>query len=111
LYGSFVRERSFHDIDIAFFIKDFNEKDWRYYELELSNKIESLLHFKYPVECRILNDAEIFFAYRAIQGRIIDIKERDLWSDYVIKTLKSYADFYPFWYSYFMEALKEDAKS
>ncbi|WP_353683694.1 nucleotidyltransferase domain-containing protein [Thermodesulfovibrio sp. 3907-1M] len=40
LFGSFIENAYFRDIDIAVFVENFKESDWYYYEITLLDKVE-----------------------------------------------------------------------
>ncbi|GAB5047321.1 type VII toxin-antitoxin system MntA family adenylyltransferase antitoxin [Thermodesulfovibrio sp. TK110] len=107
LFGSFIENAPFRDIDIAVFIENFEESEWQYYEIALPDKIEKKLN--YPVDCKILNDADVFFAYNVVKGKLITVKNEELWEDFLIYTLKLYADFYPYWIRHLKEVLSSGA--
>lgn len=103
LYGSFFEENAFRDIDIGIYIKDPKDDDWKYYELVLPTEIEKELPFKYSIDCRLLNNAELLFSRNVVKGMPILVKDEEEWEDYVIRILKAFADFYPFWRYYLKE--------
>ncbi|MGC9046159.1 MAG: nucleotidyltransferase domain-containing protein [Thermodesulfovibrio aggregans] len=107
LFGSFVEDAPFRDIDIAVYVENFKESNWQYYEIALPDKIEKKI--KYPVDCKVLNDADVIFAYNVVKGKLIIVKNEELWEDFLIYTLKSYADFYPYWMRHLKEVLASGA--
>lgn len=107
LFGSFIENAPFRDIDIAVFVENFKESDWQYYEITLPDKIEKKI--KYPVDCKVLNDADVLFAYNVVNGKLIILKNEELWEDFLIYTLKAYADFYPYWMRHLKEVLSSGA--
>lgn len=107
VYGSLIDEPFFRDIDIAVYLKDYNENSWKDYELNLAIELEKKLGFNYPIDLRILNDAQILYSYRVINGKLLFSTDEEIWSDYVIRTLKLHDDFYPFWYAHMIELIDE----
>lgn len=69
IFGSFISERHFSDIDIGIITAmDLNKP--LDFELKLENRLEKLI--KYPVDVRILNRAPISFSQNVFRtGRVI----------------------------------------
>ena len=111
VYGSFVDPEMefFRDIDIGIYVKDYRKEDWEKYELKLPIELEKKLSYKYPLDVKLLNNAEVIFAHNVICGILLLNKDEDIWADYVVYIAKRYNDFYPFWLHYMKEAvLSED---
>jgi predicted nucleotidyltransferase len=111
IYGSFVdpEMRFFRDIDIGIYVSNYKKEDFGKYELILPIELEKSLNYKYPVDVKLLNNAETIFSYRVICGELLFTRDEDIWADYVVYISKRYADFYPFWLHYMKEAvLSED---
>lgn len=111
IYGSFIDHETpfFRDIDIGIYVNNYKKEDWDRYELILPIELEKSLNYKYPVDVKLLNNAEVIFSYRVICGELLFTRDEDIWADYVVYISKRYADFYPFWLHYMKEAvLSED---
>ncbi len=111
IYGSFVDPDVpfFRDIDIGIYVNNYKNEDWERSELILPLELEKSLNYKYPIDVKVLNNAEIIFSNRVICGRLLFARDEDIWTDYVVYISKRYADFYPFWPRYMKEAvLSED---
>jgi predicted nucleotidyltransferase len=111
IYGSFIdREMPFfRDIDVGIYVSNYKKQDWDKYEIILPIDMEKSLNYKYPVDVKLLNNAETIFSYRVICGELLFTRDEDIWADYVVYISKRYADFYPFWLHYMKEAvLSED---
>jgi predicted nucleotidyltransferase len=93
IFGSFMSERHFSDIDIGIItamdlIKPLD------FELKLENRQEKLI--KYLVDVRILNRAPISFSQNVFRtGRVIIDKNPNLRADFQGRVLKQYFDFAP----------------
>ena len=101
IFGSFLSERQFSDIDIGIItaidlIKPLD------FELNLENRLENLI--KYPIDIRILNRAPISFSQNVFRtGRVIIDKNPNLRADFQARVLKQYFDFSPFQQKYLQE--------
>ncbi|MCK4824390.1 hypothetical protein KA005_52040 [bacterium] len=101
IFGSFISERSFSDIDIGIITAMDLSKPLDF-ELKLENRLEKLI--KYPVDVRILNRAPISFSQNVFRaGRLIIDKNPNMRSDFEGRILKQYFDFSPFQQRYLQE--------
>ncbi len=74
IFGSFVSEKKFSDIDIGIFVASESNIDSLYFELKMEKELHSLLHL--PVDVRIVNNAPLSFVYHVIKEGIL-IKDED----------------------------------
>ena len=103
LFGSFVTEETFADVDLGILLKHESE-DILDYEIELESKLERLARFRLDV--RVLNRAPISFAQNVIRyGRLILDKEPNMRSDFESYVLKKYFDFARFRRMYLAEVI------
>lgn len=65
LYGSFMRDEAFRDIDVALFVKG-NDRDFGL-EADLSYDLTAVTG--YPVEVRIINKAPVALQMATLRGR------------------------------------------
>ena len=101
IFGSFISERQFSDIDIGIITAMDLSKPLDF-ELNLENRLEKLI--KYPVDVRILNRAPISFSQNVFRtGRVIIDKNPNLRADFQGRILKQYFDFSPFRQRYLQE--------
>ena len=102
LYGSFIFDMPFHDIDIAIFIDQMKAEieDALEYELQLSIDLE--LQIKIPIDIKIMNDAPLPLKYNIIKGKILFYRDKELLYTFKEKTCAEYLDFKP----YYISALK-----
>jgi len=101
IFGSFISERHFSDIDVGIITAmDLNKP--LDFELKLENRLEKLI--KYPVDVRILNRAPISFSQNVFRtGRVIIDKNPNMRADFEGRILKQYFDFSPFQQRYLQE--------
>ena len=101
IFGSFISERQFSDIDIGIITATDLIKPLDF-ELKLENRLEKLI--KYPVDVRILNRAPISFSQNVFRtGRVIIDKNPNMRADFEGRILKQYFDFSPFRQKYLQE--------
>ena len=101
IFGSFINDEPFSDIDIAILLENAPE-DPMSFELELEAVLYGLMHI--PVDVRILNQAPISFSQNVIRnGMVILDQDSNLRADFENLTLKKYFDF-----SFFRRRYLED---
>ena len=101
IFGSFISERHFSDIDIGIITAMDLSKPLDF-ELKLENRLEKLI--KYPVDVRILNRAPISFSQNVFRtGRVIIDRNPNMRADFEGRILKQYFDFSPFQQRYLQE--------
>ena len=101
IFGSFISERHFSDIDIGIITAMDLSKPLDF-ELKLENRLEKLI--RYPVDVRILNLAPISFSQNVFRtGRVIIDKNPNMRADFEGRILKQYFDFSPFQQRYLQE--------
>ena len=90
LYGSFVSNMPFSDIDLGILVKNDVETTLNF-ELELENNLEKIV--KYSMDARVLNRAPLSFCQNVIRNRkIILDKDPNLRADFEGQILKQYFD-------------------
>ena len=103
LFGSFITERAFSDIDLGIIINMELERPL-HYELDLESKLERVI--KYPMDIRIINRAPLSFSQSVIRnGRVIVDRNPNLRADFEGQILKQYFDFAPFRRRYLSEVI------
>lgn len=104
LHGSFVENNTYHDIDVAVYLKD-QPVSVLQYELELEARCAQVVS-PGPVDIRVLNGAPLSFRYNAVkQGFVLFVKNDDERADFIEATLGRYFDFAPYRAIYLKEAL------
>jgi predicted nucleotidyltransferase len=103
LFGSFITEETFADVDLGILLKQ-ESGDILDYEIELESKLERLA--RYRLDVRVLNRAPISFAQNVIRcGRLILDKDPNIRSDFESYVLKKYFDFARFRRMYLAEVI------
>lgn len=99
LYGSFLKDEGFNDIDVAVYLNDehFKTEDEIFkYELNLSAKVTLNLE-KFEVDIKALNIAPLSFKFKVItSGNLLFTKDRAKLVDFETKTRDFYFDFLPY---------------
>lgn len=104
IYGSFVIDELFSDIDIGIYISNEKIKNTLSLEFELGNMLENLA--KLPIDVRIINQAPTSFVYNVIKnGILIRDKNPDLRADFEGCIFKKYSDFARYRKEYLKEIL------
>lgn len=109
IYGSLVEpEMTFYrDIDIGIYVADMKRaKEWNY-DIGIGIDIEKVLRserFGIPVDVRVINASDILYVHKVIQGRLLFVKDEDLWADFVVDVSMRYNDIAPVFNHYFSEA-------
>ena len=103
LFGSFVAEKPFADIDVGILTRIVPDYVLNY-EIELECRLEKLLTFKMDV--RILNKAPISFVQNVIRyGQVIVDSEPNRRAEFESYTLRKYFDFARFRQRYLAEVI------
>ncbi|WP_347489009.1 nucleotidyltransferase domain-containing protein [Desulfoscipio sp. XC116] len=107
IYGSFLEDNGFGDIDIAFYFHRKNlpaESD--IISLEIQMEMELQKEFGYLFDARIINYAPISFCYNVLKnGTPIYIDDDDLRVNFFSMIVKKYIDFLPYRKRYLKEVL------
>ncbi len=99
IFGSFVQNEAFSDIDIGIYLKGkANIKK----EFDLENELEGAL--KLPVDVRTINNAPISFVYNILNDKIL-IKDDEKRVNFEGQALKSYFDYVHLLDEYLKEAV------
>lgn len=92
IFGSFVTDDKFSDIDIGVFCTDKVSKEPLDFEFKIEEEIKSLK--KFPVDVRIINHAPVSFVYHVVKDGILitdkNIKKR---AEFEGMIFKKYSDF------------------
>ncbi len=104
LFGSFVEDRPFHDVDVGIYVTD-GVDVWEI-AFDLAESIEKALQeigYNIPVDVRVLNEAPVGFRYYVYRGELLFTRDEDLLSREVLYTGMRYLDMKPL----LEQALKE----
>lgn len=92
IFGSFVLEDLFKDIDIGIFISSRRVASPLKLELEMEGELEDAIHI--PVDVRIINNAPLSFVYNVLKGGILIVdNNQSIRSDFAGLIYKKYFDF------------------
>lgn len=92
IFGSFVRDEKFSDIDIGVFVSKESSRESLNFEFDLEEEIQSFTHV--PVDVRIINHAPLSFVYHVIkEGILIKDKDASKRADFEGMIFKKYLDF------------------
>jgi predicted nucleotidyltransferase len=102
VYGSFLEDRPFHDIDVAVYIDAADEGDTPFFPLDLASSLEKLLSQScdpearsLPVDVRLLNRAPRRFSYHVFQGKLLVSRNEELRAQCVEQAVSHYLDLKP----------------
>ena len=91
LFGSFIAEDRFSDIDLGLFLKS-KVPEVLEFELALETRLEKI--FEHPFDVRVLNHAPNSFAQNVIRtGKVIVDKDSNFRAGFEGNVLKQYFDF------------------
>lgn len=114
VYGSIVDSGMtfYRDIDLGIYVAEMDKTvNWNY-EIEIAADIEKRLRnegFDIPVDARVINRSEVLYVHEVIQGKLLFVKDEDLWADFVVDVSKRYDDIYPLWEHFMKEALHHES--
>lgn len=92
LFGSFVSQDTFSDIDIGIFITNSQYKSPLDIELDLEIELQNIVHI--PVDVRVLNNAPLSFVYNVLKNMVVVVdKNKTLRADFEGLIYKKYFDF------------------
>lgn len=94
IYGSFVEEAKFRDIDVGVYVNSHIIRDFLEYSIELSFELEKILP-TYIFDVRVINKANFHFVYHVIKGRLIVDKDEVSRINFISYNLRRYFDYLP----------------
>lgn len=93
VHGSFIKDSSFRDIDVAIYLIDMNLAFK--YTVEKSTELE--IKLGYPVDIHVLNEAPLAFRYNVLrEGFLVLLRDYKVFNAFLESTLKGYWDFKEF---------------
>jgi len=94
LFGSFLEEQSFHDIDVAVYVNNSSVlSDVVRYSIRLSLDLEKLLG--QSVDMVVLNTAPDHLVHEVSKGRLVVGRDEDFRTDFIAASWKRYFDIQP----------------
>ena len=101
LFGSFINEESFADIDVAVVTRKTPDMLLAF-EIDLESRLEKIA--RHPVDVRNINQAPLSFCQNVIRrGKVILDRDPNFRADFEGKILKQYFDFAPYHERYLKE--------
>lgn len=111
VYGSFLEDRPFHDIDVAVYLDLTDEQEMGAFALKLTANLERSLFWKcnrnLPVDVRVLNQAPLGFRYHVFRGKLLFSRDSALHAQEIERTIGRYLDLKPLWQRALKEAMVE----
>lgn len=92
IYGSFLEEAFFRDIDIAIYAGNSERKTFFDYEEGLEMELKKHLSTRIPVEVRLINRSPISFKYHVLKGRLIVNHDEEKRVDFIVHTVSRFLD-------------------
>ena len=103
LFGSFVTDGSFSDIDLGVIVKK-DLANLMSFEFELENRLEKIC--RHPLDVRVLNRAPLSFCQNVIRhGKVVLDRDPNHRADFEGNIRKQYFDFSRFRKQYLKEAV------
>ncbi len=94
LFGSFVDQQGFHDIDVGVYVTEaLWPEDPLAYEMGLSSQLER--DVRYPIDVKLLNRAPIGFCYEVTRGDVLFSRDEPARLAFVEGTWARYLDYQP----------------
>jgi predicted nucleotidyltransferase len=108
VYGSFLDDRPFHDVDVAVYLEGLAEPEMSKFAMDLARDLEESLSLVLsgaaadregdadpPVDVRVLNQAPLGFRYHVFRGRPLVSRNEALRTQVVERTVSRYLDLKP----------------
>ncbi|GAB6887213.1 nucleotidyltransferase domain-containing protein [Desulfothermus okinawensis JCM 13304] len=113
IYGSFVSEMPFRDIDIGIYLRPEIENNSILIDLDIGNYIENIIVDKLkekgpgyiPIDIKILNQAPVTFSYHVIKGTLLFSRNEDIRVGWTVWVVTRYLDLKPIRYKALKEAM------
>jgi predicted nucleotidyltransferase len=105
LYGSFLTEKFFRDIDVGVFVRNRGPSGGFSYENKLAYDLEQEFDFLLPLEIRIINAAPVTFIFQVIRGKLLFSRDEEFLTDFMEATARKYLDMDPLRRRYLKEVM------
>jgi len=105
VYGSFVEDLPFRDIDLGIYVKNLNTTSYFDYEFDISQKVQLALESNIPIDVRIVNLAPLPFKFRVITGMLLFTQDDRVWEEFAIEVARAYMDMAPLREKYILESI------
>lgn len=105
LYGSFISEPFFRDIDLGVYVAGIEPSQYYTFEDKLTRLSEDAIGFLFPVDVRIINTAPNFFCFEVIRGKLIFSRNEQLLVDFLTGIARKHLDMASLRRHYIREAM------
>lgn len=95
LYGSFLKDETFRDIDLALLVDEQKLLPEQFLDYELERLRELARLSKFPLDIRVANRAPVLFRYAVTQGQVLFCRDARVWVEFCERTWGEYLDFEP----------------
>jgi predicted nucleotidyltransferase len=102
IFGSFVEEISYRDIDLGIFVDGVEQREALNYKLNLEAALRSVVGEE--IDVCLLNFAPITFSFHVVRGDLLLEQDEGLRSDFVEGIVRKYLDLKPRIYKGIKEA-------
>ena len=103
LYGSFLEEKHFRDIDIGIFVDEGKIPANKHLDHEFALLDELSNFVAYPLDIRVINSVPLAFRYKVSGGRLLFNRDEKRLTSFLERTWDEYLDFKPIIRKYFEE--------
>lgn len=107
VYGSFLEDRPFHDIDIGVYFQEYIAQVAKL-SIDLAFELEDALMrslCRFPVDVRVLNGAPVSFCYHVLRGRLLFCRDEEMRVRWAERIISRYLDLKPLRYRALKEAM------
>ena len=105
LYGSFISESLFRDIDLGVYVAGIEPSQYYTFENRLTRLGEDAVGFLFPVDVRIINTAPISFCFEVIRGELLFSRNEQLLVDFLTGIARKHLDIASLRLHYMREAM------
>jgi len=95
VFGSYVHNDDFNDIDVALLIsKELNPYTRFKFEMQVARELERRIKPRFEFDVKILNHAPLEFQYEVLKkGKVVFLRDRTENVEYESETISNYLDF------------------
>ncbi len=95
VFGSYVRDDDFNDIDVALLISnELNPYASFKFEMRVARELERRIKPRFEFDVKILNHSQIEFQYEVLKGgKAVFLRDRTENVEYEFETISNYLDF------------------
>jgi predicted nucleotidyltransferase len=93
LYGSFIEDMPFHDVDVGIYLSGISEAEAGILAVELASILTKSVELE--VDVRVLNFAPVSFVYHVICGQVLFERSPDARIQIIENVVRQYLDMKP----------------